>query len=128
MGDARQEEERDWQASCMPFLLVVDGHEPSDQHPTQEGSRENGASPALPWRAPPTAVAKGKTEETVLDSDRKVRDMCHEVSLDHTLQRKQWHTMDRAHDWAACHRDNPEDQLALARETATPREGTNETW
>lgn len=85
MGDTRQKEERNWQASSMPFLLVVDGHEPSDRHPTQEGSHEKGASPVLLWRAPPMAVAEGKTEETVLDSDCKIRDVRHEVNLDRTL-------------------------------------------
>ena len=103
-GDARRKDKRNWQASCMPFHLVADGHEPSDRHPTQEGSCEKGVSTALPWRAPPMAVAEEKTEETGLDSDRKIGDMCYEVNLDGTLQRKQWHVMDRAHHWVACQR------------------------
>lgn len=68
-------------------VVVTWSHLTSTQ-PEKAPFCEKGASSKWPRSAPPTTVAEGQMGEDVLGSDRHIREVCGDVTLCRTLQRK----------------------------------------
>lgn len=67
-----------------------------DTQPQRTTFCKKGASSKWAWSTPPMAIAEREMQENVLGSDCHIKEMCCEVALYSTLQRKHWCPMERA--------------------------------